>query len=182
MAAGHEAACEGTHKFGDPGVCHTACWHPDGARDNASRVLCRTREGPAWALHIGGTLGPSGSCVRAVKVPWTVPSPDLSSQPPSSARGNLGTSPWDASRGALPPLTICSPSPQRRRAPAPPLSCHPPPLKSATRGPWWAAGPWQCVGQLDWSWLLMVSSLFSEYSPNRRGERWSGVLGGVTGG
>lgn len=43
------------------------------------QVLCRTREGPAWALHTGGTLGPSGSCVRAVKVPWTVPSPDSSS-------------------------------------------------------------------------------------------------------
>ena len=39
-------------------------------------------------------------------------------------------------------------------------------------------GPWQCVGQLDWSWLPMVSSLFSEYAPNGGHERWGWVLEG----
>lgn len=31
--------------------------------------------------------------------------------------------------------------------------------------------PWQCVGQLDWLWLPIVSSLFSEYLPNLRYKR-----------
>lgn len=35
--------------------------------------------------------------------------------------------------------------------------------------------PWQCVGQLDWSWLPTVSSLFSEYLPNQRRKRRVGA-------
>lgn len=83
----------------------------------------------------------------------------------------VGLSLWDASQDTLGPLTIPSPSLQRQQALAPPLSCRPPPPRSATRGLWWAVGPWQCVGQLDWSWLPMVSSLFSEYLPNQGRKR-----------
>jgi len=134
----------------------------------------------------------SRSSVRAGKVSRTTSRPGASYQCPSlalawhgSERSSLGMR-WcrvptgggaglalqDTSQGTPAPLSIHFPSPQRQRALAPPLSCRPPPPRSATRGLWWAAGPWQCVGQLDWSWLPMVSSLFSEYLPNQGRERW----------
>lgn len=89
----------------------------------------------------------------------------------TSARGATGV--WLC----MPPPGQRSPSTsprrsrsQRRRAPALPLSCRPPPPRSATRGPEWAVGPWQCVGQLDWSWLPMVSSLFNPHPSQPSGD------------
>lgn len=132
----------------------------------------------------------SRSTVTARQVTWITPSRG-SSQPSTSAlawcsteKGNLGLAPihtsrraglllWDESQGVPAPLIVHSPFLQRQQALAPPLSWHHPPPRSVTRGPWWAAGPWQCVGQLDWSWLPIVSSLFSEYLPNQRRKRKS---------
>ncbi|XP_074426706.1 ciliary neurotrophic factor receptor subunit alpha isoform X2 [Larus michahellis] len=85
------------------------------------------------------------------------------------ARGVTGAWPSMPPPGQRSPsISPRRPRPQRQRALAPPLSCRPPPPRSATRGLWWAAGPWQCVGQLDWSWLPMVSSLFNPRLSIRR--------------
>lgn len=129
----------------------------------------------------------SRSTVTAGEVSWITPSLE-SSQPSTSAlvwysaeKGNLEPGPthtssraglllWDESQGIPALLTTYSSFLQRQQVLAPPLSWHHPQPRSVTRGPWWAAGPWQCVGQLDWSWLPIVSSLFSEYLPSLRNE------------